>query len=165
MVNIKVFDKEFQKAVDQTLKNVSDLTIPFNLITQSWFKSNRSIFTLGGPGKYADLSPGYKRVKQAEWGFTYPILKAKGDLMDSVTKPGDTNSIAQILNKKTLVLGSKDPKAEFHQLGTNRMPARPFVLLGLEQVAPPEVNRRREAWIKVLSDFAVQASSPLGKAE
>lgn len=161
-VEVKIFDKEFQRAIDATLKKVDDMTIPFNLMTQSWFKSNQAIFALSGPGKYQDLSDRYKPIKQSAWGFIYPILKASGRLMASITKPGDTDSIAMILNKRTLILGTKTPYAEYHQFGTNRLPARPFVLLGAEQVSPPEVNRRRDAWIKIMSDWANQVSATIG---
>ena len=160
MVEIKLFDKEFQAAIQKAKKDLGDLTIPFTLMTQSWFKSNRAIFSLGGPGKYADLSESYKPVKAKKWGFTYPILKASGALANSITVPGDTNSIAQIINKRTLILGSKIEYGKHHQFGTNKMPARPWILMGAEQTAPEEINRRREAWIAMLTDFINQKTAP-----
>jgi hypothetical protein len=39
------------------------------------------------------------------------------------------------------------------------LPQRPFILLGAEQVSPPDINRRREAWIAILEDYVIQASS------
>lgn len=161
MVEIKVFDDKFQKAVNRVISKVDDLTIPFTLMIQSWYKSNQAIFALKGPGKYEDLSPKYKVVKNKQWGFVYPILKARGDLAESILQPGG-NSVAKILNKNTLVLGSSHPLAAYHQLGTKNMPKRPFVLLGAEQTAPNALNQRRNAWIAILTKYVKDVSKELG---
>jgi phage gpG-like protein len=161
-MTIDVFDRELQNAIDRVLKDVDDLTIPFTLITQSWFKSNRSLFaekkSAPSGGKWADLSELYKPIKKKRWGFLYPILVASGAMMSSITFPNNPDSIHMIINKQTLVLGTKHKLAPYHHYGTNHIPARPFILVGSEQVAPPELNRRREAWIKILNDFVIQRS-------
>jgi phage gpG-like protein len=153
-------DKAFQSAIKDALKQVSDLTIPFTLITKSWFKGNASIFALKGPGKYEDLTEKYKERKKADVGFIYPILKRSGLLAKSITQAGDSNSINYIINKKTLVLGTKVSYGPVHQFGSTKrsIPKRPFILIGAEQVSPPEINRRREAWIAILEDYVRQVS-------
>jgi phage gpG-like protein len=157
-IEIQVFDRDLQKAIRQTINDVGDLTIPFGLIAQSWFKTNRAISSLKSPGKYKDLSEAYKPTKKKKWGYLYPILGASGKMLSSITLPGP-DSINMVINKTTLVLGSKVSYGKYHQYGTNRMPARPWILLGPEQVAPPEINRRKDAWIKVLQDFVVQRTN------
>lgn len=159
---------EFRNAVKKAQKDLDDLTIPFKLMTKSWFKSNRSIFDLSrkGPGKYKDLTPNYKKSKKKAVGFVYPILVRKGALMRSMTRPDDPNSVNVILNKKILILGTKVknnkgvPYPIIMQAGSSarNIPARPFVLLGGEQVSPPAINRRRDVWIKLLQDYAFQVS-------
>ncbi len=153
MLKFEVFDKDLQAAVKDAQEKVSDLRVPFTLITQSWFKSNRAIFSLTGPGKYVDLTEKYKVVKERKWKFVYPILKASGRLSESITKPGHPDSVRYIFNKLTLVLGSKVPYGGAHQTGTNRLPARPWILMGGEQTAPDEINNRKFAWIKMISDY------------
>src|SRR5688572_19842345 len=96
-------DKQFQTAVKDALKQVKDLTIPFTLMTKSWFQGNKAIFALKGPGKYTDLSDAYKIQKKNAVGFIYPILRRSGVLEKSLTVPGDSNAISIILNKNTLV--------------------------------------------------------------
>ncbi len=155
-------DNEFKKAIQKASEEVEDLTIPFTLMEQSWFKSNRAIFSLKGPGKYSDLSEVYKPRKKKDVGFIYPILRRLGALESSLTVPGDEDSVATILNKKTLVLGTKTPYAGFLHGGTSRMPARPMVLVGAEQVAPDEINRRRLAWIEILGDYVLQKAKQVG---
>jgi phage gpG-like protein len=146
---------KFRTAVQQAIDEVDDLTIPFREIARSWFKSNRAIFALKGPGKYVDLSAGYKLRKQKRWGFIYPILKASGALAASITVPNAKGAIHRVINKKALLLGSSVPYGAFHQLGGKHLPQRPWVLVGPEQVSPPELNRRAEAWVKIIQDYVL----------
>lgn len=159
MVEFEVIDKNLNKTIEIALRRCDDLTIPFTLMVQSWFKSNRAIFDLKGPGQYDDINDLYKVRKQKKYGFVYPILKASGKLADSITKPGDPNSIDYIINKNSLILGSRIPYGKHHQYGAPRanLPKRPWILIGSEQTAPKEINKRRELWIKLLSDYVKQS--------
>jgi phage gpG-like protein len=157
-------DKDFAKAISEALKECDDLTVPLTLIAKSWFKSNKAIFQLKGPGKYTDLSENYKKQKKKAVGFIYPILRRSGVLEESITNPTDSNSINLIINKNTLILGTKVPYASKHQFGEG-VPRRPFVLIGAEQTGPEEFNQRRAAWIKTIQTHVLQVSGKLGKAE
>lgn len=129
----------------QRLKDAGgNLTLPFTILAKSWFKSNESIFLLKGPGKYIDLSPAYKKQKikppPVGAGFLYPILKKTGALAQSITNPSDINAINLIVNKVALYLGSRIEYGPYHQSpgARRKIPLRPFVLLGAEQVSQPE---------------------------
>ena len=154
--------RQFASTIEKVSKQVADLTVPLTLIAQSWFKTNRAIYSLKGPGKYVDLSPEYKVQKRKEFGFVYPVLRATGRLEKSITDPASPESVNRIFNKNTVFLGTTVPYAGFLQEGTTRMPARPPVLLGSEQVSPPEMNRRIEAWMQILIQYAVDKSAQLG---
>lgn len=164
-------NKQLQQAIDSALKNVKDLTIPYKLMAQSWFKGNQSIFDRGrqSSGKYIDLSEAYKIRKRKIHGFIYPILLAKGKLARSVTDPRDENAINYIVDKKYLFLGTRAvtskgfPYAIAIQTGTRKMPARPFVLIGAEQVANKVQNKRLEAWIETINSFVFQEMARLGQ--
>lgn len=155
-------DKKFAKAVAIAAAKVDDLTAPFREITRSWYQSNKAIFSLKGPGKYDDLAPSTKAFKTRHLGSPYPILKMTGRLEDSMTKQGN-ESINFITNKKTLTLGTSTPYAGYLQGGTKNMPARPFVLIGAEQAAPREINKRRELWIKQIEDYVLQVTKEMAK--
>jgi len=168
--------KKLQSALRKAGRLVEDLSLPLNLISEQWFKSNKAIFSLQSAGKYIDLSTkpffawwekgalkreypgGYKEYKEAKVGFVYPILKRLGTLEASITNPAHSNSVNRIINKKSLVLGSSVRYANFHQLGTSRMPARPVVIFGNEQRAPDALKRRVGQWEKIIMDYAVQVS-------
>ncbi len=161
-MTIQVFDRDIQAVIQKAREEINDLTIPFKLIAQSWFKTNRALLDLKSPGKYEDLSPKYKIQKVRKWGFVYPILKASGRLLGSITTPG-AESINLVINKRTLLLGSTVPYGIYHQLGTKNMPARPWILVGTEQTAPAELNRRKDAWILLINDYVRQVIQKRGK--
>ncbi len=149
-------DKTFSRAVQKAAEEVGDLRIPLTLIAKQWFQSNKAIFSLSGPGKYKDLSKLYKRAKLNRYGHIYPIFGTrKGPLEKSITDPNDGGAVNNIINKTTLVMGTRVPHAIFHQgPGTRtKMPFRPIVMIGSEQIAPPELNKRRDIWIKMLGDY------------
>ena len=163
-------NKELQKVIKEAIGSFKDLSIVFKLITNDWFKSNRAIFTLKGPGKYTDLAPDsgrstydYKTAKEKAVGFVYPILKRSGLLAASITDPTDTNSVNLILNGTTLVLGTKVPYAHAHQDGTKRLPIRPVIFTNGEQSSPDDMYNRNGAWIKIVQDYALQMSAKVGK--
>jgi hypothetical protein len=174
-------DKKFERAINKAIREVDDLRIPFKLITREWFKGNRTIFDPGrqSAGKYKDLSDKYKRTKTRYIGSPYPILVGfmkpagtaamrSGKLADSMTDPTNPDSISSIVNNLSLVLGTKAkskkgaPYPFFLHFGTRKMPARPVVLLGPEQVAPSALNKRKENWIKMIGDYVLQISKGFG---
>lgn len=166
--------KKLQATLRKASRLVSDLTIPLLQISQEWFSSNRFIFELKGPGKYEDLSTkpfvawweqgdlrrlfsgGYKEYKAAKVGFVYPILKRTGRLASSITDPSHENAISFIINRKDLTLGTNVEYAHWLADGTSKMPARPVVLFGNEQVAPGALGRRLAIWEERLLDFCAQ---------
>lgn len=163
-------EKRLDKAIKKAIKEVEDLTLPFSLISKSWFKGNRSIFDMGrkGPGKYEDYDGGaesaYATRKKKTYGFVYPMLVASGKLKESMINPNSSDSINSVINKKTLELGTSvtsaagAPYPSYLHYGTKFMPARPVVLFGSEQVAPSELNKRVSIWVKIIEDYVLQVS-------
>lgn len=150
---------KLREFLSEAYQKMGDLTVPLQLIAQQWFKSNAAIFTLQGPGGYVDLTELYKKFKTKHLGSPYPILKLSGQLEASITNPGDANAISQIINKVSLTVGTRVQSAAgasyayFLHNGTSKMPARPVVLFGNEQVAPQALNNRIESWRQILSKW------------
>lgn len=174
-------DKEFQKALSDAVRQVNDLSVPFNNIKKQWFKSNKAIFALKGPGKYAPLGGvnpnqrvGQKTKRQLaeerkirEVGFAYPVLMRHGKLKASLTVEGSQGSIVE-KGKTILVLGTNvqsedgEPYPIFLQAGVrNKFLPRPHVLIGAEQVAG--TNKRREIWIGILHAHVAKVLGDLAK--
>ncbi len=105
-----------------------------------------------------DLSELYKPRKQAAVGFVYPILKRTGLLSKSITEPAHPNAISLIINRKALTLGTNVAYANFLHQGTKKMPARPVVLFGNEQVAPGALKNRVKQWEQEILNYAAQVS-------
>jgi phage gpG-like protein len=151
----------FKKALLEAGKKSDDLRVPFQQITASFYKSNKFLFE---PGKYRsvfdDLKPVTKRIKQKNLGWIYPILAYTGDLARSITDPNDPNTIATVVNKKELLLGTKLPYASHLQFGTKRMVARPFLVVGTEKgkwAQSTQMQRRKKAWMEVLEKYCADS--------
>lgn len=154
-------DSEFQKKLEKVFRETGDLTIPLTQISRDWYKGNRSIFDRGriSSGRYQDLSEAYKIQKKRKWGFIYPVLFASGRLAESITVPGSPEAISIIINKSTLVLGSRTPYGIYHQSQTPRkkMPYRPFLFVGVEQIAPHDIQQNRlKNWYKIMDSYLDQ---------
>lgn len=153
--------KELRKTLKEAQKKLADLTIPLTLIAQSWFKSNRAIFTLKGPGKYVDFrSMAYRMWKRNHLGSEYPMMKLTGRIEKSITDPQASESINLILNKKHLVLGTSVPYANIHAQGAPsiNLAKRPVVLFGNESVAPNELNTRVESWKMMMLKYCADVT-------
>lgn len=160
----KLLAKKYAKLIDE----VDDLRIPLQLIKESWFRGNSSIFALSGPGRWADLSGNYKKRKEKDLGFVYPILFRTGKLKSALTVEGDPNSVTRFPNTKTLEIGVDPDNVVFQTLNNGSLkkniPARQYILLGVEQVAPSALNKRVQIWTKILQDYVVKKSGDtLGK--
>lgn len=90
-------------------------------ITNEQFESEGAS---GASGQWAGLSAAYARFKATQFpGQT--ILKAEGDMLNSLTDPDAPDAIYRPL-KDELIIGSRDPKARAHHRGAGRLPARPI---------------------------------------
>lgn len=142
----------FKNALTKAINSVNDLTIPLQLISRSWFKSNMAFFALKGPGKFVDLAESTKLQKDPD---VYPILRRSGALEKSITDPTDGDAISIIVNKTGVVLGTRTRYAPYLHFGTKKMPARPFVMIGAEQTGPDEFNQREQLWINTIASYVV----------
>lgn len=149
---------KFQEAIARGRAAVQDLTVPLMLIAKDFYRSEKAIFQLSGPGQYPDLSPKYKKQKQKRWGRIYPILMASGALRDSVTSGSDKNSISQVVNRTSLIIGTRVEYAAYLQEGTMHMPARPFLFIGPEsRYANSEQQGRVGRWMNILNAYVLRA--------
>lgn len=149
MITYTVNDKEFQRAMREAVKKVGDLTLPLIQISRDWYKSNRALTNLKGPGKYKDLKESTKKQKRRKYGSEYPILFATGRLLGSVTLPGTVDAVSEVINKNTLILGTTVPYARYHQYGTKTLAIRPMVLIG----ADGDKERTLFRWASIINNY------------
>jgi phage gpG-like protein len=160
-------DAVFKRGLDRTMSEIQDLRIPFGLILQDFYKSERAIFQLKSAGKYPDFqgekSPAgftkYKWRKIKRYGFAYPLLKASGKLEKSITTPNSEGSIANI-SPLSLIFGTQIPYAIYHQSDAPRskIPLRKFIFIGAEapRFATSEQQGRLERWLNILNDYVLK---------
>lgn len=89
----------------------------------------------GGFSKWPALRPSTvaDRLRHGYSG-AHPILQRTGELHWSATLKGASDNVFQV-GTNSLVVGSANPYAGFHQTGTRRMPARPIVGVGWQQTS------------------------------
>lgn len=151
-------EQKFIDAIRKAKEAVGDLRIPLTLIAKDFYKSEKAIFQLKGPGQYQDLVLATKTRKQAVYGRIYPILYATGRLKNSVLNPKDVDAINEIINRDTLLLGTRVPYAPYHQHGTSKMASRPFFFIGPEApaYATSDMKGRPERWLNILREYVLQ---------
>jgi len=124
-----------------------ELVASFKDITRKQFESEGR----QGSGGWAPLSADYAAWKQLHYPGK-PILQLTGAMLESMT--GGSDHIEEIA-KDSLKVGTRDPKALYHQRGTSKMPARPVIQLNDENKA---------AWMKMLQRHAYTAAKEAGLA-
>lgn len=154
-VDIRVDERDVKRAFRGLLKVAKDPRPAFIAIASSWFKENRKIFGLKGAGQYKDLTPEYKKRKQAKAGFVYPILQAvNGRIKSGLTEDGSEYNVKQI-GKTSLVLGVKDiAYARRHQVGDAVMPRRPFVFN--KKTGGEQYQLQMQRWINIMTTITAR---------
>jgi phage gpG-like protein len=168
-------DRLFKAGLDRAYAVVNDLREPFKLIALDFYRSEKAIFNLKGPGRYPPFknsigkfkgktrkfvtgtkSP-YQKFKIRKYGFDYPLLKAKGDLEKSVTSSTGPGSILAI-DAHFLAIGTSLPYAHFHQDGTKNMAMRKFMFIGPEapEFANSDQAGRLKRWLNILNSYVLR---------
>lgn len=161
-------DKIFKQTLEDASQVVSDLRVPFGLIGRDFYRSEKAIFKLKGPGQYPEfkgekLPSGrtrYQEAKIKKVGFDYPLLVRSGALAASITTPNAKGSLYQV-TPLSLVIGSTIPYGIFHQSDEprSRIPLRKFVFIGPEapRFANSDQQGRLQRWVAIIEDYAVKS--------
>ena len=65
--------------------------------------------------------------------LTHPLLRKSGTLYSSLVRPGVRGNI-NIQTPHSLEYGTDIPHADFHEFGTSRVQARPYLLYAVENI-------------------------------
>lgn len=152
-------DAKFRAGLKAAAAAVGDLTIPLTLISKDFYRSEKAIFKLKGPGQYDDLKEKTKDDKRRKGFSVYPILKRTGRLEGSLTNPTHPEAYNQILNKTILVIGTDVPYGVYHQSDRPRkkIPLRKFLFIGPEsKFATSDQKGRLERWMNILQGYVMQ---------
>lgn len=155
-------EKLFKEQLEELRAVSLDLRIPFTLIARDFYQSEKKIFALKGPGRYADLKDTYKERKQREVGFIYPMLFKTGRLAKSLLDPSSPEAETYI-GKQELVLGTSVPYAIYHQSDEprSRLPQRKVVFIdgGPLDEAKDGKYGRRERWANIIFNYIKQKTT------
>jgi len=158
-------DRRFRNALKEVSAVSTDLRIPFGLILRDFYKSEQSIFSLKGPGKYPAISKKYGDQKQKLVGFRYPLLVRTGALAASLLGPNNKGSVSKITNL-SLTFGTAIKYGIYHQSDASRskIPLRKFLFIGPEapRFANSEQQGRLERWVGYISDHMKRETKKAG---
>jgi phage gpG-like protein len=136
---------EFDRILDMTAKTVKDFKPLYEEIADDFRSTEAGIFNkqgaFEGGSKWKALSPDYKAWKARK----YPgrkILELTGSLKRSLTSVGG-NHVSQPTTD-SIRIGTKDPKASYHQKGTSKMPQRKPMFL---------TDASKKRWVKLAHTF------------
>ena len=167
---------EFQSKLKELGTVISDFRIPFRLIASDFYRSQKKLFLLAGPGLYPPLggfSPnevednGKTRRQNAELkkrkmvGFDYPMLVGfSKDLRDSTLSRGHRNSVFN-LGKTFMEIGTDVSYGKYHQSDGPRtkLPQRKFIFIDggpADKAKDSAVSGRRDRWINIINDHIKQ---------
>jgi len=173
-------DEAFKRALDRAKAEVSDLRPALKSIAADFYRSQKAIFNLRGPGQFEPFKkstavqavgkngkPGkvktlkespYQKRKIKEFGFDYPLLKAGGTLEESVTSPSGRGAI-YILEKQDVTIGTDVPYAKYHQSDKPRkkIPLRKFLFIGAEGWTDNKLSGRLPRWMNILNTYVLRS--------
>lgn len=180
-------DAKFKQTLKDAAEIISDFRVPFGLISRDFYRSEKAIFGLKGPGQYpvfknsyrvqyeqdgvgvkklsakkqfdVTKSP-YQQRKLKKYGFDYPLLVASGRLAASITQPNASGSI-NLITPLSLVIGTSVEYGIYHQSDKPRskIPQRKFVFIGPEApaFATSEQQGRLERWLGYVEDYVIKS--------
>lgn len=166
--------------MDRAFQVTDDLSVPFQSIADDFYRSEKAIFELSGPGQYPDFKKSttalyrkrkprrqvasndksqYQIRKLKKYGFDYPLLKASGKLAASVTSGAASGSIL-IVGPTVLAIGTSIPYGIYHQSDEPRskIPLRKFLFIGPESSfnVSSEQAGRLSRWNNILNTFILR---------
>lgn len=158
-------EKAFLANIKHVFDATGDLTVPFSLIRADFYKDQKRIFLLQGPGGYQPLSEAYFKRKQRLYGFAYPIFKTstrhghRPKLEPSLTDMNDPNAV-NIITKASLIMGTKVKYGIYHQSDKPRkkIPLRKFLFIdgSLVSKGPGIGYGRIQRWMSILNDHVAK---------
>ena len=132
MIEIRVAGLEKLEGVEGELREWGER--PFDggaalRIKRNWTERIDKAFTSKGKSigmNWPPLSPAYAAWKNRHFP-NRPLLVLRGHLRDSLTNESSRQMVFNRAGGRQLIIGTRIKYAKFHQYGTKKMPARPFV--------------------------------------
>lgn len=153
-------DKDFSAGLDRLARLTQDFRVPFYLIANDFYKSEKQIFQLKSAGRYPELAQSTIDMKERKLGpgNAWPILFLTGRLAKSLLSRDGTESVFEV-TKTSMEMGTDVPYAIFHQSDKARtkLPQRkPIFIDGGPMDAPGAKNGRRARWLNILNDYVLK---------
>ena len=124
MISYTVDTQVLNLALTRLEKGISDFSPAWDACTDAFYRIEVDQFASEGArggARWQALSAGYSGWKDANYG-QLPILYLRGNLKQSLLGVGP--DAIKVIQSGFMEVGSRDPKAVWHQLGMGRLPVR-----------------------------------------
>lgn len=151
----------FDRVFTRFTHDISDLSVPFKEIAAQFYIGERAQFEAEGEhatGAWAPLSPAYAAWKARNFP-NKGILRRTDQLFHAAT--GDTSAGAVLDIKPMQMRMGIDPRsavaarARYHQVGTRRMPARPWLAI---------TEDMKRSWVRILARRLNEATANMASS-
>jgi len=158
-----LIDVEFQCIFNEVKKRVKYVKPALIAVRDDWYKENRTLFTLQGPGKFTDLKDSTKKAKIRQFGTPYPILLARNGRIQSGLTEKESEYTVNELTDDSLTMGVKGILyAIFQQKGTSKMEKHPFIFNS--QQHGDQWTNQRDRWVKIFTHYQARRLQIMGEA-
>lgn len=156
-----LLDAEFQRIFKETEEKVKYMKPALMSIRDDWYRENRTLFKLKGPGKYTDLKDSTKRYKTRAFGSPYPILLARnGRIKSGLTDKASEYTVNEITDTSLTVGVKGEDYFLFQQKGTSKMAKHPFIFNSKEH--GDQWTNQRDRWVKIIVGYQARRLAAMG---
>ena len=138
MITIEIDDDGVVAGLSRLAGRMEDMSPVMREIGDAVREASMESFEREAPpegGKWPPLSPA--TIRRRRGGPVHRILQDTGALRQSIVK--------RLEGDRSVIVGARVEYAPFHQFGTRRMPARPF--LGVSPTAREEIMDAIHDWL------------------
>jgi hypothetical protein len=166
-----LLDPEFQRIFKETADRVKYMKPALMSIRDDWYRENRTLFKLRGPGKFTDLKDSTKRQKiraAADGKITgltrppYPILLARnGRIQSGLTDKASQYTVNEVTDTSLTVGIKGEDYFLYQQKGTTRMARHPFIFKSRAD-GDDQWTNQRDRWVKILLGYQARRLAAMG---
>lgn len=147
--------EQIKSKLNRFANEISSYKEVFEDISEDFFEIEKRQFSSEGgrSKKWYDLSPTYATWKNKNFPGR-PILVLTGELKESLTVK-DVDPYYPVITKNQCILGTSDPKAEWHFLGMSEtnLPIRRSINL---------IDKDKSRWMKLIHEYVDKVGRGLG---
>lgn len=139
MINIQIHNRqELDRSLQRAVNVLNDQTPLWDIVINNVLRPRiREVFR----------SEGYGRWAPRQDNLPHPLLRKSGTLFRSLVQRGARGNV-DIRSEHSLEFGTDIAYADYHEFGTSRIPARPYLQSVVDQGLEGKLVREIDMWFQ-----------------